>query len=103
MPNWHKYLGNFLRSLSKICEALRRLTHKDNIWHWNNEQDKAFQDIKHAFTKAPKLKFFDLNMHIQGQGVASSNGLGFAYYKMADLLHNSVGYSQELNKVTDKL
>ena len=53
-----KYLGKFLSSLSDICEPLRGLTHKDTIWHWKNEHDKAFQDIKNAVTKAPVLKFF---------------------------------------------
>ena len=72
-----KYLGKFLSSLSDICEPLRRLTHKDTIWHWKNEHNRAFQDIRNAVTKAPVLKFFDPNMPLEGQGDASSKGLGF--------------------------
>eukprot|EP00112_Aurelia_sp_Birch-Aquarium-sp1_P011735 Seg247.5 transcript_id=Seg247.5/GoldUCD/mRNA.D3Y31 product="Retrovirus-related Pol polyprotein from transposon 297" pseudo=true protein_id=Seg247.5/GoldUCD/D3Y31 len=72
-----KYVGKFLSSLSDICEPLRRLTHKDAVWNWNSEHDEAFQNIKNAFTKAPVLKFFDPNMQIEGQGDASSKGLGF--------------------------
>eukprot|EP00112_Aurelia_sp_Birch-Aquarium-sp1_P000531 Seg1051.5 transcript_id=Seg1051.5/GoldUCD/mRNA.D3Y31 product="Retrovirus-related Pol polyprotein from transposon 17.6" pseudo=true protein_id=Seg1051.5/GoldUCD/D3Y31 len=72
-----KYLGKFLSSLSDICEPLRRLTHKDAVWNWNSEHDEAFQNIKNAVTKAPVLKFFDPNMQIEGQGDASSKGLGF--------------------------
>ena len=72
-----KYLGKFLNSFSDICEPLRRLTLKDAVWNWTNEQDKSFQDIKNAVTKTPVLKFFKPNMPIEGQGDASSRGLGF--------------------------
>ena len=72
-----RYLGNFLSSLSDICESLRRLTHKYAVWNWNSEHDEAFQSIKNAVTKAPVLKFFDSNMQVEGQGDASSKSLGF--------------------------
>ncbi len=72
-----KYLGKFLSSLSDICEPLRRLTQKDTVWKWTSEHDAAFQNIKTAVTKAPVLKFFDSNMPVEGQGDASSKGLGF--------------------------
>ena len=72
-----KYLGKFLSSLSDMCASLQRLTHKDAVWNLNSEHDEAFQNIKNAVTQAPVLKFFDSNMQVEGQGNASSKGLGF--------------------------
>ena len=72
-----KYLGKYQNSLSDICEPLRRLTHKNAVWNWAKEHDKAFQDTKNAVTKTPVLKFFEPNMPLEGQRDASSKGLGF--------------------------
>ena len=73
-----KYLSKFLKDLSEMCEPLRRLTHKDAEWAWNEEQESAFQQIKEAVTKAPVLKYFNEAAPTEGQGDASQDGLGFA-------------------------
>ena len=72
-----KYLSKFLGDLSQICEAIRRLTHKDQPWVWTKEQDAAFDKIKEAVTSAPVLKYSDSSKPTEGSGDASSQGLGF--------------------------
>ena len=72
-----KYLTKFLPRLSEVCEPLRRLTHKDTPWEWGETHDKAFQDIQRAICEAPVLKYFDHKAATEGQGDASSKGLGF--------------------------
>ncbi|XP_070537048.1 uncharacterized protein [Ptychodera flava] len=72
-----KYLSKFLCGLSDMCEPLRRLTHKGVEWKWSWEQDEAFERIKRAVTAAPVLRYFDPGLPTEGQGDASSKGLGF--------------------------
>ena len=72
-----KYLAKFLPRLSEVCEPLRSLTHKDAPWVWGETHDKAFQDIQRAICEAPVLKYFDHRAATEGQGDASSKGLGF--------------------------
>ena len=71
------YLSKFLSKLSELCEPLRRLTHKDVEWSWSAVQEEAFQNIKHAVTSAPVLRYFNSAEPVEGQGDASSSGIGF--------------------------
>ena len=73
-----KYLSKFLPDLSTASEPLRRLTHKDTVFQWNGEQEQAFLNVKELVSQAPLLKYFDSKEPIEGQGDASSTGLGFA-------------------------
>ena len=54
-----KYLSKFLDNLLEMCEALRRLTHKDEEWIWTDEQETAFERIKKAVVRVPVLRYFD--------------------------------------------
>ena len=71
------YLSKFLSKLSELCEPLRRLTHKDVEWSWSAVHEEAFQSIKHAVTSAPVLRYFNSAEPVEGQGDASSSGIGF--------------------------
>ncbi|KAJ8041760.1 hypothetical protein HOLleu_12664 [Holothuria leucospilota] len=73
-----KYLSKFLPSLSNKCEPLNRLTHNNTDWHWGEEQQQAFQEIKHLVSIAPVLRYFDQRIPLEGQGDASEKVLGFA-------------------------
>ena len=71
------YLSKFLRKLSEVCEPLRRVSHKDVEWRWSEEQEDALERVKQAVTSAPVLRYFDSSLPVEGQGDASSNGIGF--------------------------
>ena len=56
------YLTKFLENLSDVCEPIRKLTHKENVWNWTFEQDEAFKKLKETVIKAPVLKYLDSKM-----------------------------------------
>ena len=53
------YLSKFLPCLSDLCEPLRKLTVKGIAWHWTEQHDKAFHDIKKAVTEHPVSRYYD--------------------------------------------
>ena len=71
------YLAKFLKGLSSVCEPLRRLTHKYTQWEWKQQYEDAFEKIKELVSTAPVLKYFNPTEPTEGQGDASSTGLGF--------------------------
>ena len=71
------YLSKFLSKLSGLCEPLRRLTHKDVEWSLSAVQEEAFRSIKRAVTSAQVLRYFNSAETVEGQGDASSSGIGF--------------------------
>ncbi|MCO5580356.1 hypothetical protein L7F22_034222 [Adiantum nelumboides] len=49
---WH---NRFLRYLAHVCIPLTKLTKKDSVFEWKEEQIKAFQILKNMLTVAPVL------------------------------------------------
>ena len=92
------YLSKFLRKLSEIREPLRRSTHKDVEWRWSEEQEYAFERVKHTVTSAPVLRYLDSSLPVESQGDASSSGIGFV------LMQNGqpVSYSSRVLTVSEK-
>ena len=88
------YLSKFLSKLSELCEPLRRLTHKDVEWSWSAVQEEAFQSIKRAVTSAPVLRYFNSAEPVEGQGDASSSGIGFVLMQNGQPVSYSSTYSQ---------
>ena len=70
------YLSKFVKGLSDLCEPLRQLTHKNVVWRWTVDHDKAFDKIKQAVSQTPVLKFFSSNEETTLQCDASDTGLG---------------------------
>ena len=70
------YLGKFIPNLSSKNQPLRLLLESDVAWHWNEEQERAFNDLKGAITSTPTLKYFDVNEDVKLSVDASSYGLG---------------------------
>ena len=70
------YLGKFIQNLSDKSAPLRKLLEKDTEWHWDNEQEKAFEKLKKAVIEAPVLKYYDEKKPVTLSVDASSKGLG---------------------------
>ncbi|XP_062589079.1 uncharacterized protein LOC134250729 [Saccostrea cucullata] len=66
------YLGKFIPNLSTRNQSLRQLLETDVAWHWSEEQEKAFNDLKGAITSTPTLKYFDVNEDVKLSVDASS-------------------------------
>lgn len=77
-----KYLSKFLHDLSELCEPLRHLTHNSTEGTWTHDQEDTLERIKHAFFKAPVLKYFSKTDPTEGQGDASKVGLGFVLMEL---------------------
>jgi len=55
------FYRRFIKGFSEIARPLNNLAKKDNPWRWEEEQQKAFDTLKKAFTTAPVLKMPDPN------------------------------------------
>ena len=54
------YVGRFIPNLSEMNSNLRNLTKKNVVWNWDSNAEKSFQDLKLAFSKAPVLRYYDV-------------------------------------------
>lgn len=70
------YLGKFIPNLSARNQPLRQLLENEVNWHWDEAQERAFNDLKEAITSTPTLKYFDVSDDITLSVDASSFGLG---------------------------
>ena len=55
-----KYLAKFIKNMSDVTAPLRVLLEKTAVWHWFEEQEKAWQEIKKILCEAPVLAYYDL-------------------------------------------
>ena len=53
------FYRRFIEGFSKICKPLNDLLRKDTKWYWGEPQQKAFDELKGAFSVAPVLALFD--------------------------------------------
>ena len=72
------YLAKFLPKLSQIMEPIRRLTQCDVDWHWSEEHDRAFREVKCLVTQAPILAYYKPDKELIIQCDASGKGIGAA-------------------------
>ena len=70
------YLGKFIPNLSQVDQPLRQLLKTENIFQWEDQQEKAFNKLKDLCVKAPVLQYFDVNKPVEVHCDASSTGLG---------------------------
>ena len=70
------YCGRYINNLSTIEEPLRRLTRKNVIWNWGNEQEHSFRELKSRLTSAESMAYFNPELLTQIIVDASPVGLG---------------------------
>ena len=70
------YLSKFLPSISTIIEPLRQLETKGVGWHWSNNQQKAFDEVKTLITCYPVKQYYDVTKEVTLQCDASQSGVG---------------------------
>ncbi|KAL0878922.1 hypothetical protein ABMA27_003919 [Loxostege sticticalis] len=66
----------FILNFSKIAEPLTRLTKKNAVWTWSEEQELAFQKLKESLTTAPVLRQADSTKPYRIKTDASNYALG---------------------------
>ena len=72
------YLSKFLPKLADVMEPIRRLTRRDAVWNWSEEQESALRNVKSLATDAPILRYYDPTCQLEVQCDASQKGLGAA-------------------------
>ena len=70
------YYGKFLHQLSSRLAPLYSLLQKGTKWHWKEEQEKAFQEVKKSLTSPKVLAHYDPNEKLQLSCDASPYGVG---------------------------
>jgi RNase H-like domain found in reverse transcriptase/Reverse transcriptase (RNA-dependent DNA polymerase)/Chromo (CHRromatin Organisation MOdifier) domain/Integrase zinc binding domain/Integrase core domain/Aspartyl protease len=70
------YYRKFIESYSKISAPMTELTRKDQEFVWNEQAQKAFEELKRRFTEPPVLVFFDENKQSRVDTDASDQALG---------------------------
>ena len=71
-------MGTFIPNLSHHTEPLRAMLKKDNMFHWDDQQTRSFQQVKTLIAKADTtpLRYYDRNLPVMVQADASLRGLG---------------------------
>lgn len=70
------YVNRFIPNFSSITEPLRQLVRKDNLFHWDKEQETSFQSLKSCLLRAPVLQLFSTKKHITIYCDSSKDGCG---------------------------
>ena len=72
------YMGTFIPNLSHHTELLRTMLKKDNVFHWEEQQTRSFQQVKTLIAKAntTPLRYYDRNLPVTVQADTSLRGLG---------------------------
>ena len=60
------YMGTFIPNLSHHTELLRAMLKKDNVFHWEEQQTRSFQQVKTLIAKAntTPLRYYDRNLPV---------------------------------------
>ena len=77
------YLSKFCPNLSEVVRPLRDLTHIKQDFLWSEQHSKAFTHAKELVSKAPCLRYFNVNTPVILQVDASEHGLGAALLQPA--------------------
>ena len=70
------YLSKFCPNLSEVVRPLRDLTHIKQDFLWAEQHSKAFSQAKELVSKAPCLRYFDVDAPVILQVDASEHRLG---------------------------
>ena len=70
------YYRRFIKHFSSIAHPLNQLLHKDNTYEWNDQCQKAFDELKNRLTTAPILIYPDYKQEFILATDASYTGFG---------------------------
>jgi len=70
------YYRRFVKNFAKVVLPMNRLTRKDEKWKWGDEQQRAFEQLKAAFTTRPVLAAPELDREFRVEADASNFATG---------------------------
>ena len=71
-------MGPFIPNLSSITAPLREILKKKNTFEWNENYQRAFDEVKQAISEEITLNYFDSTKEVVLQVDDSTKGLGAA-------------------------
>ena len=71
-----QYVARFCPKYSMIVEPLRKLTHKDTVWKWDQEEENAFEELKETMANWNMVRYFDIQLQTELVVDAGPRGLG---------------------------
>jgi len=96
------YYRCFVKEFAKVVLPLNKLTRKDKKWKWEEDQQKAFRQLKDVFTIRPVLVMPDLDKEFRVEADASNFVTGGVLsIKCKDNLWRSVAFISKLLNETE--
>ena len=94
------FYRRFIKDFAKLARPLTMLTCKGVVWQWGDEQEKAFQALKDAFTSAPILQIPNETAPYRLETDSSDFATGAVLEQIGDdkLWHPVAYYSKSLNE-----
>ena len=77
--NWFR---KFIPNYSALVNPLTRLLKKGQLFHWRNEQETAFSDLKQKLTNSEILRFPQYDLTFRLSVDTSSRGIGYMLYQL---------------------
>ena len=96
------YYGKFMPNLSSTLTPLYSLLNKDQKWHWDSEQQQAFQAAKDALQSDSLLVHFDPKKPLVLACDASDYGIGAVLSHIIDGQERPVAYISRTLSAAEK-
>jgi hypothetical protein len=97
------YYRRHVLNFSEIAKLLTSLTKKDVVFEWKNEQQKAFDKLKHILSTEPLLIYPDFSQPFILACDASTQGIGAVISQIRNGEERAVAYcSRHLNLAETK-
>ena len=78
------YYRHFIKDFAEITKPLHRLTERSSHFHWNDECQWAFEELRQSLSSAPVLAFPDFSRPFILDTDASDVGIGAVLSQVDD-------------------
>ena len=97
------FYQQFIKNVLEIARLLNNLAKKDTPWKWEDEHQKAFEELKKTFLSAPVLKMLNPNKPYQIKCDASNYATGAILSQEYDGFWHLIAYQLKSFNKTMKL
>ena len=87
------FYRSFIPNASSVLESLNKLLRKDVEWHWEDEQNKAFNESKSILLNSDCLVHYDPRLPIVVSADSSSYGLGCAISHVINGIERPISFA----------
>lgn len=97
------YYRKFTKDYSKIASPLFELTRPTVKWHWDSEQEAAFDLLKHELSTEPIMAYPDFPKEFTIETTRLERGFGtFLSQKQADGQYHMISYGGRATAVLSR-